>query len=41
MIKLVVLTVLVAMAIERMRVTENHGDGDAYDADHGTEQVRT
>ena len=39
MIKVVLLTVLVAMAVERMRVTENHGDGDAYDADHGTEQV--
>ena len=33
MIKVVLLTVLVAMAVERMRVTEKNGDGDAYDAD--------
>ena len=38
MIKVVLLTVLVAMAIERMRVTESHGDGDAYDAYIGSEQ---
>ena len=38
MIKVVLLTVLVAMAIERMRVTENHGDGDAYGDYLGSEQ---
>ena len=38
MIKVVLLTVLVAMAIERMRLTENHGDGDAYGAYPVSEQ---
>ena len=38
MINVVLLTVLVAMAIERMRLTENHGDGDAYGAYLGSEQ---
>jgi len=38
MINVVLLTVLVAMASERMRLTENHGDGDAYGAYLGSEQ---